>query len=129
MYWQFFQKIENVEKYTDKFPKKLEMLKNVPTNFLKHWFTQKIFWQIFQKNKNFENFLTNFTKKWKFYTTCWQIVRPYANLPNSRWLVEDAQLAPCRPNLPNSGTLVELAQLTEASSDMPKSKFSVNRKT
>ena len=45
-------------------------------------------------------------------------VRPYANLPNSRWLVEDAQLAPCRPNLPKSGTLVEFAQLTEASSDM-----------
>jgi len=46
------------------------------------------------------------------------IVRPYANLPNSPWLVEDAQLAPCRPNLPNSGTLVKLAQLIQASSDM-----------
>ena len=50
-------------------------------------------------------------------------VRPYANLPNSRWLVEDAQLAPCRPNLPNSGTLVELAQLTEASSDLTNLDF------
>ena len=57
------------------------------------------------------------------YIFDWSFVRPYANLPNYRWLVEDAQLAPCRPNLPKSGTLVEFAQLTEASSDMTNLDF------